>query len=58
MDKTIKEIKEAINTARAIGFAIGVLRGVLLVDLPDDTRKAIEEGIEGLEGIKFDKILK
>ena len=55
MDKKIKELKEATNTFRAIGFATGVLRGVLLIDLPEQTRKAVEEAIEGLEGVKLDK---
>jgi|SanBayMetagenome_1026888.scaffolds.fasta_scaffold274737_2 hypothetical protein len=49
----IEKLKKQIEFSRAVGFAIGVLNGILFVDrLTESQIKAIKEAIEGLENLK------
>jgi len=49
-----KKIIKATNTHRAVGFAIGVLKGILLIDLPEQTEKAVKEAIKELDNLMSD----
>lgn len=49
----IENLKKQIEFSRAVGFAIGVLNGILFVDgLTESQIKAIKEAIEKLEKLK------